>query len=406
MAEPVLLPSSASYDWIEAFLDYTDAIPSPRVFRQWSAITAIAGALERRVWIVSAGEPLYPNLYTLLVGHPASGKTQAIKHTNHLWYACKNLYVAPHDVTKARLIDRLAKASRKMVLKNGDLYEYNTLLIAADEFGVLLPSHDTEFLSTLNRIFDNPPQHGHERRMLGDKQIDIINPQITILAGTQPSYLANLLPEEAWGQGFMSRVFMVYSNSKRRSIDIFDTRELSKPKFKLLSDWLSTLTKLYGPVSWDYSAASAAQKWVASDMQPEPEHSKLEHYKGRRLINFLKLLIISTVARNRTEIHLEDFTRAQDWMLEAELVMPDIFREMVGRSDIQIIDELHFFLWKIWAKEKKGIHESRLYDFLRNRTPAEKIPRIIDVALKANIIEQLAGTDLFRPRPKNDHGVE
>ena len=120
--------------------------------------------------------------------------------------------------------------------------------------------HNTEFLSTLNKFLITLRNMGISNKMSDDKQIDIINPQITILAGTQPSYLANLLPEEAWGQGFMSRVFMVYSNSKRRSIDIFDTRELSKPKFKLLSDWLSTLTKLYGPVRiWDYSAASAAQ---------------------------------------------------------------------------------------------------------------------------------------------------
>jgi Protein of unknown function (DUF3987) len=406
MPEPVPLTSSASYDWIEDFLDYTAAIPSPRIFRLWSAIAAIGGALERRVWVVSAGQPTYPNLYVLLVGHPGSGKTQAIKHTNNLWYSCRNLHIAPHDITKARLIDRLAKASRKMLLKGGTLYEYNCLLIAADEFGVLLPSHDTEFLSTLNRIFDNPSQHGHERRMLGDKQIDIINPQITILAGTQPSYLANLLPEEAWGQGFMSRVFMVYSNEKRRKIDIFDTRELSTAKFKTLSERLLAITKLYGPLSWSFPAAQAAQKWIASGMQPEPEHSKLEHYNSRRTLNFLKLLIISTISSAHKEIELSDYTRAQDWMLQAELAMPDIFREMVGRSDIQIIDELHFFLWKIYSNEKKGIHQARIYDFLRNRCPAEKIPRIIDVAIKANIIEQFAGTELYRPRPRHEHGME
>jgi hypothetical protein len=393
-------------DWLNEFLEYTEAVPSPAIFRLWSGITAIAGALERRAWVVSAGEPLYPNLYTILVGHPGTGKTQAIKPTNALWYATKRLHIAPHDITKARLIDRLAKASHKKILKDGRLYEYNTLLVAADEFGVLLPSHDTEFLSTLNRIFDNPAQHGHERRALGDKQIDIINPQMSILAGTQPSYLANLLPEEAWGQGFMSRVIMVYSNAPSKPVDIFDTRELPRGKFDYLRDKLIEFTGFYGTLKWALPAAQTAQRWVNAGMVPEPEHSKLEHYNRRRIINFIKLLIISTVSHGNSDIQLEDVQRAQDWMLQAESVMPDIFREMVGKSDIQIIDELHFFLWKIWSKEKKGIHEARLYDFLRNRAPAEKIQRIIDVAMKASIIERLAGTELYRPRPKNEFGFE
>jgi len=405
MVEPVQLAQNASSDWIEGFLDYTNNIPSPKIFRLWAAISAVAGALERRVWVVSAGEPLYPNLYVLLVGHPGSGKTQAIKHTNSLWYSCRDLYVAPHDVTKAALIDKLASATRKTVIKESSIVEYNSLQVAADEFGVFLPSHDTDFLSTLNRIFDNPPQHQQSRRGLGDKQIDIINPQLNIIAGTQPSYLANLLPEEAWGQGFMSRVIMIHSSSRVR-VNLFGTKELDKKKFHFLSAKLSSMTKLYGQVSWEYKAASTAQRWLDDGCPPEPEHSKLEHYNARRMQHVIKLSMVSAASGGRSQISLEDYTRAQGWLLETELSMPEIFREMVQRSDIQVIDELHFFLWKIWSKEKKPIHQARLIDFLKNRVPSEKIEKIITICEKANIIERLAGTETYRPRPKNEHGIE
>ena len=386
-------------------MDFTSVIPSTPIFRLWSGIVTIAGALERRVWVISAGEPMFPNLYVLLVGHPATGKTQAIKHINNLWYACKELFVAPHDVTKPALIDCLAKASRRIIKNEGSLIEYNTLLVAADEFGVLLPAHDTDFLSTLNRIYDNPPQHQHHRRGLGDKQIDIINPQLTIIGGTQPSYLANLLPEEAWGQGFMSRVIMVYSSGHVK-VDLFNTKELDKKKFSLLQAKLQSFLKLHGQMNWDYNAAKIAQKWYNEGCQPEPEHSKLEHYNGRRIIHVIKLATISAVSCGNQRITIEDFNRAQGWLLEAETKMPDIFREMVQRSDIQVIDELHFFLWRRFVKDKKGTHESLLYDFLKNRVPSEKIPKIIETCLRANIIERLAGTDLYKPRPKNEHGVE
>src|SRR5215469_7907232 len=405
MAEPVPLTSSASYDWITNFISYTENIPSPPIFRLWAGIATVAGALERRVWVVSAGKCIFPNMYILLVGHPGTGKTQAIELTNYLWYSCRDLFIAPHDVTKPALIDCLSHATRKLIRKEDSLVEYNSLLVAADEFGVLLPAHDTDFLSTLNRIYDNPPQHQHHRRGLGDKQIDIINPQLNIIGGTQPSYLANLLPEEAWGQGFMSRVIMIHSNQHVK-VDLFNTKELDKRKFALLSTKLIAVTKLYGQMNWDFNAAKIAQKWYNDGCPPEPEHSKLEHYNARRMLHIIKLATISAVSTGNQRITVEDFNRAQGWLLEAELGMPDIFREMVQRSDIQVIDELHFFLWRIWAKEKKPVHEARVYDFLKNRVPSEKIQKIIEICLKANILDKLAGTDTYKPRPKNEHGIE
>src|SRR3974377_55752 len=99
MAEPVPLTSSARYDWIENFFNLTECIPSPPIFRLWCGIATVAGALERRVWVVSAGKRVFPNLYTLLVGHPGTGKTQAIEHVSYLWYSCRALFISPQHVT-------------------------------------------------------------------------------------------------------------------------------------------------------------------------------------------------------------------------------------------------------------------------------------------------------------------
>src|SRR6266481_9773574 len=54
-------------DWIEAFMDYTGGLPSPAIFRLWAGISTLAGAQERRTRVMSAGRPIYPNLYVLLV---------------------------------------------------------------------------------------------------------------------------------------------------------------------------------------------------------------------------------------------------------------------------------------------------------------------------------------------------
>lgn len=398
---------NGSEDWIELFLDWTEGIPSPRIFRLWAAICTLAGALERRVHIVSAGKTLFPNMYVLLVGTPGVGKTQVIEHVNDLWHVLVDLHVAPHDVTKAALIDCLAQASRKMVLGEAHLLEYNSLLVAADEFGVLVPSHDLEFLSTLNRIFDNPPQHRQNRRGL-QQQVDIINPQLNIIGGVQPAYLANLLPEEAWSMGFMSRVIMIFSGEKVKFKLNLSSKDQLRGNAKvrdLLILKTKQVLKLYGRLEWAKEAEDAIEKWNEDGLPPVPEHSKMEHYNQRRLLHVLKLCVISTVSRGAAVIDPIDFNRARDWLLEAEQFMPDVFREMVQRSDRQVIDELHWHAWKIWIKDKKPIHEAKLFEFLRIRAPSDKVPKILDIAVRAGMFTDL-GMHYYQPRPKHEHGME
>ena len=400
--------SGQDEDWLNGFLDHTSGIPSPEVFRLWSGIATIAGALERRVWVRLAGKPVFPNMYALLVGIPATGKSQAIEHTTELWHGISELHMAPHDVTKASLVDSLDKAARKMVLQTGNggttLLEYNSLLVPADEFGVLMPSHDLEFLSTLNRIYDNPPAHRQERRSL-KKPIDIINPQLNIIAGVQPAYLANLLPEEAWAMGFMSRVIMIYSRDKQK-VQLFKPNGKPYEVNQNLLRRLRDMTKMYGEVTFDAAATAEFERWYDKGCDPIPEHSRLEHYNGRRLLHVAKLSLVAAVSAGRKFISLQDFGRARDWMLDAEVRMPDVFREMTQHSDIQLIQELHFFAWQQWIKDRRPLHESRLINFLAARAPSERIPRILDIAVRANIFDRDAGSGSFRPRPKNEHGLE
>jgi hypothetical protein len=396
---------STSRDWLDLFLEYTEGIPSPENFRLWSGIATVAGALERRIWIETSRSRLYANLYTLLVSPPGVGKSQAILHTNELWYATKDLKVAPDNVTKPALVDAIGSATRTIIRGATDMLRYNSLLVASSEFGVLVPAHDLEFLNTLNHIYDNPKSYRENRRSM-ETQVDIQNPQLNILGGTQPAYLANLLPEEAWGMGFTARVIMVYSGQAVR-VPLFKKQAPRVEEFKVLLAGLKKITKLYGVMTFTPEAEAEIEAWVEGDCSPAPTHSKLANYTTRRVLHVLKLSIIAAVSAGSDVIRARDFHRARTWLLDVEKTMPDIFREMVGKSDVQVIDELHFYTWQIWIKEKKAVHVSRLIHFLQHRVPSDKVLRIIDIANKANIIQRLAGTeDQYVPRPKHEHGME
>ena len=396
------------------FMDLTAGERSPDLFRKWTGITLVAGALERRVWVKAGAKITFPNLYTLLVGPPGTGK-YIIEYAREIWAQVQEpgqrlpaFRVAPDSMTKASLMDTIAKARQSKLLASGPPMVYHTLLIAAEEFGVLLPDYDQSYIHSLNSIFNNKELHEESRRTGSVKELKIVRPQITILGGVQPSYLASTFPEEAWNTGFARRIIMVYCPEPPVQ-DLFFEPELRPDARQRFLSRLGELSTMYGQLRWTQDAAEHISQWDAAGGPPQPTHSKLSHYIRSRTMMVLKLACVSTVSRTgQLILELADVKRAIAWLLEAERGMPDVFREMIGKSDSQVIEELHYFLTNAWNKNRQQpVNGRAMWSFLMARVPSEKVEKIINTAERANIIARVAGTqDSWVPRPKNEHGVE
>lgn len=313
------------------------------------------------------------------------------------------------------MVDYMKASQRRLPLskfkgweQSSDLYEYSSINILSEELGIFISSHDLDFLSNLTNIYNAPPIYSETRRG-GSIDIEVFNPQITWLVGTQPAFLSNLLPEEAWGQGTMSRVMMVYSaEAVKKPLFGSASEEIARLREDLLFD-LNQLLDLYGEFTYEASAQDALVAWYDEGMPPIPKHTKLIHYVGRRAVHIIKLCMIASIARtNSLIISLEDFETAKRWLLFVEEKMPDIFRDMVGKSDKQVMDELHFYMYTVWRKSgmKEGISKTSMNFFLSSRIPSEKIGRLISAMEASNMIARVAGTELFIPRPHHEHGVE
>lgn len=351
------------------------------------------------MWAESSMSRVYPNMFVLLVAPPGVGKTQAIRPAIDLWRKTKSLKVSPDDVTKAALIDAVARSTQTKIYSASEMVMYHSLCIGADEFGVLIPSHDLSFMSSMNKLYDNVDLFEESRRgREGDLKIE--NPQVNLLAGTQPDFLANLLPPEAWGMGFMSRIIMIYQGKSPKP-KLFG-KKLRLETADLLTD-LKVVCELHGECGFTPEAEEAIVHWYEKGLQPEPQHTKLKHYLPRRILNTLKLCIISSVARgNSLMVEVEDFERARDWLLEAEALMPDVFKDMGGGNDGQLIQDLHYYLWDIYSKNgQKAISLQRINTFLMGRTPAYNAENILKLCISTKIIIS-AGLDMYTPGDRNN----
>ena len=376
--------------WIELFIEYTEILPSPVLLRRWAAISFVAAAMERKIWVRTMGADLYPNLYTFLVGPPGVGKGVAIAAGERIIREVPDLKIGPTDMTAAALIDALNESGRHVILLHepNPFIEFNSMTVISREFGVLLPKWDSALLNNLTDIYDGLTVE--QKRRGKDLKIKIANPQINLLVACTPSYLNETMPSGAWDQGFISRSLLIYSGD-RASRDPF-AEEAPGLRHDVLHDDLlhdlKTIAATYGRLAFAAEAAAAIQAWVAGDCKPEPDHMRLQSYNARRLSHLLKLCMVAALSRHSNMvISLDDYAEAFNWLLEAEAHMPDIFKAMVQGGDSVAMEEAWNYVWTVFSKEKRPVAEHRVVHFLRERVPAHNVMRVLEIMVKSRMFQ-------------------
>jgi len=360
----------------------------------------VAMAMERKTYIRTNIGDLFPNLYVMAIAPPGVGKTLITGTTQDFMRELPEHHMAPSSVSRASLVDSLVAAERKVVIpqNNPPVLAFNSLAVVQNEMGVFLPAYDSEFMAVLTDLYDC--RNFSEKKRGKDIDNKLSAPQLNLFAATTVSYLSDSMPEGAWDQGFLSRTILLYSGEViKRSL--WDTIDKSvELKNDLIHD-LKQIGSMTGRFKFEQEAASAIDAWHKADGPPKPDHPKLQHYNSRRTTHVLKLCMIASAARgNDFIITLDDYHRALDWLLSAELYMPDIFKSMAVGGDPKVIEETYYWAYKKYSKKQQDIPESEVIEFIQNKVPAHSVERIYSLMIKSKLFEKrLEG---IRPRAKKD----
>lgn len=374
-------------NWIEAFVEYTSNTSSPEILRRWGAISCVAAALERKVWVTTAGSRLYPNLYLFFCAPAGVGKTEITWRVRTMLKELEGFHLAPSSVTKASLIDDLNEAERRIVrvTDNPAVVNFNSLMVCVNELGVLIPAYDNEFMNTLTDIYDCK-QYG-ERRRTSKIEIQLDAPQINLLGACTPPYLNNTLPEGAWDQGFMSRTIVIFAG-ERIVRSLFSVQEADQEEYDTLVAHLQKVFDLYGEFEFTDEVKTLIDGWYLSGCSPSPDHPKLVGYNQRRIVHVLKLCMVSAAVRLEPLIRAEDFEQALSWLLEAEVYMPEIFKAMSAGGPGRIIEEAWHYIFTVYSKEEKPVQEHRIIQWLQERVPVHQVAQTLELMEKSKLIEQ------------------
>lgn len=331
-------------DWITAYLTFTQGTEPPKTYHRWTAISVLAGALQRRVYMRWGHEVIYPNLYVILVGPSGrSRKGTAMKIGKSLLQEVKGVTQTSESITREALI-RAMKSAVTNFSDGPDIRFQCAITCISPELSVFLGQRDIKFLSNLTDWYDSSDQWTYETKGAGIDSVQGVC--FNLLGATAPDWIQSMLPQEAIGGGFTSRCIFIVEEDKGQ---VVAKEVLSKADLELrttLKNDLEIIATVTGEMKFNADAELAYISWyenqeksISENVMPVDD-PRFSGYCERRATHVKKLSMVMSACRtNNKMITKEDFNNAVASMEEAEQKMAKAFGGL-GRGKFSEITQI------------------------------------------------------------------
>jgi len=370
-------------DWINTYLEYTAYNSEPPIaYKTWTAISVIAAALQRKVYLPWE-KYLYPNMYIVLIGPPGHRKGSAMYPAEQLISDLGYIKLASEATTRENLIRELKNSS--MMHTNPitqDTYFHASLTIHSAELTVFLGYKNTVLMSDLCDWYDCRDRWRYRTKTQGED--NIIGVYVNLLGATTPELLHGTMSIDAIGSGLPSRIIFVYENQKGKADPTaFITSKEDRLKSMLLSD-LEQIYLLSGPFRVADSYINKYTEWYLTQTSNPPiQDSRFSGYCERRATHLRKLSMILCASRSNDMIMTAyDFDRALDMLIKVEVKMPLTFMSLGRSQQAGPLNEVTMFI--------SSLGETTNIELLRH------FYRDIDGRTMESILNQLVTMEVIR----------
>lgn len=381
-------------NWIKAYLEYTKSSEAPEAFHIWTAISTIAGVLQRKVFIEENIFQWTPNFYIILVG-PAGvvTKSTSIGLGTDLLKEVEGVTMGPNSLTWQAMTMALEEAQVARPKEPGNLESELTYMscmtCSVSELGTFLDPRDGKLVSVLTDLWDGRTgSWEHMTKTTGST--NIMNPWINIIAGTTPTWLKNNFPESMIGEGLTSRIVFVYGQQKRQYVAyphlVRHTDDHQVLRDSLVHD-LREINKLQGA----YRLTEEAEAWGAAwyeqhhvDPSELLKGERFEGYRARKQTHLHKLAIILAAAiRDELKVTSKDLQLADKMISLLERDMLKVFQSIGATEESK---NLHSVI-KILMVNDKTMGQNQLYMQLASFMTVKDYNEAIDAGVKIGYIQ-------------------
>lgn len=375
-------------DFLSAYLDYTSETEIPAFFNRWCAIAGIGALLGRQYYLPHSHSIIYPNIYCMLIGSSGTKKSTAIKLMKKLLRASGYTTIAASKTTKEKFLLDLAGESDDGVKSPEEFLDESLFgnaagrdaecFIMADEFNDFFGNGNIEFISLLGNLWDY--EGVFDNRIKTGKSVSINNPTISILGGNTPTNFSLAFPTEVLGQGFFSRLLLIYGepNGRRIAFPVIPTIERT-------THIISSLTSIKRTIHGEANLSTGAKQLLNRIYEKGfgVDDVRFESYSNRRFQHLIKLCLIVAASRMALELSERDIIYANTILSYTESLMPKALGEF-GRarnSDVThtILDiisraSVPVTTKEIWKEVRQHLDKlTQLVEILMNLQTADKI---------------------------------
>jgi hypothetical protein len=378
-------------------MEYASFSEAPKHMHFWTAVSTVAGALRRQVWIDMAYFRWHPNFYILLVAPPGIvSKSTTAGIGMSLLRKVPDVKFGPDVVTWQALVTAFAESTMSYEYQ-GEFHAMSAITIESSEFGNLLNPQDKEMVDLLVSLWDGKPG-AFEKRTKGSGNDSIENPWINLIACTTPSWIAGNFPEYMIGGGFTSRCVFVYADKKAKLVaypsDIvpFDIRERAQ---KLVDD-LSAISLLTGEYKLTPEAKAWGNAWYANHYAAKHldlDDERFGGYLARKQTHVHKLaMILAAAESNKLFITAEHLAIANQMVSDLEPDMQFVFSK-IGKSEESIFVER--LIW--YVQKREGCLYSDAYRFVHQHFPKiQDFESVVTGAIRSGyLLMKQRGNDIW-----------
>lgn len=400
-------------NFFDLYFQYVRETECPLFYHRWCALSGIGAMLGRNYYFQHGHFTVNPNMYIMLIGSPGTRKSTAIKIMKNLIIEAGYDKISADKTSKEKFLLDLHEQSEgesgssildENIFGSGkDNYSNRSpaeMFIAADEFNDFVGNGNIEFISLLGSLWDYSGTY--ENKIKNGKSVFIPNPTINILSGNTPTGFALAFPVEILGQGFFSRLLLIYGESTGRRIT-FPTPPPIELKMELIAKLVEIKTKCCGPVTMTPTAQHLLDHIYTN---PLPlEDIRFESYSNRRFTHLLKLCILHAAARVSLVITEDDVIYANTVLSHTEHIMPKALGEFGKSRHSDVTNKIMTILENATSPVStqdiiKAIHSdvdniNVAIELLKGLEVAEKVQRINGGYLARRKIRKEADSRIF-----------
>lgn len=378
-------------------MEYASFSEAPKHMHFWTAVSTVAGALRRRVWVDMAYFKWYPNFYVILVAPPGIvSKSTTASIGMSLLKKVPDIKFGPDVVTWQALVTGFAESTIAFDYM-GEFHAMSALTIESSEFGNLLNPQDKEMVDLLVSLWDGK-QGAFEKKTKGSGCDVVENPWINLIACTTPAWIAGNFPEYMIGGGFTSRCIFVYADKKSKLVaypsDLVP-HDLKQTAAKLIED-LGRMSLLTGEYVLTPEAKDWGNAWYKAHYDAKHLHLDDERFGGylaRKQTHIHKLaMILAAAESDHLVITAEHLAIANQMVTDLEPDMQFVFSK-IGKSEDAVYAER--LIWYVVKRE--GCPYSEAYRYVHANFPKiQDFEAVITGAVRSGyLILKQKGTEMW-----------